>query len=101
MTLTIELPPELDERLQEEAGREGYTAEEYACKVLKEHLLPGDGGLSLTPATSEERFVHVIVRLVAVLLVIHARAVTAIVEDYNRVFHLLGIFDQVRAEGIK
>lgn len=55
MTLTIELPPELDERLQEEAGREGYTAEEYARKLLEERLLTVDGSPSVTSASREER----------------------------------------------
>lgn len=40
MTLTIDLPPELEERLQEESAREGLPAEEYARKVLEERLLP-------------------------------------------------------------
>lgn len=40
MTLTIDLPPELEERLNEESAREGLPAEEYARKVLEERLLP-------------------------------------------------------------
>lgn len=40
MTLTIDLPPALEERLQEESAREGLPAEEYARKVLEERLLP-------------------------------------------------------------
>lgn len=40
MTLTIDLPPALEERLQEESAREGLPAEVYARKVLEERLLP-------------------------------------------------------------
>ncbi|MCA1568114.1 MAG: hypothetical protein LC803_21215 [Acidobacteria bacterium] len=40
MTLTIDLPPALEERLQQESAREGLAAEEYARKVLEERLLP-------------------------------------------------------------
>ncbi len=39
MTLTIELPPALEERLQEESARQGLPAEDYARKVLEERLL--------------------------------------------------------------
>ena len=41
MTLTIDLPPALEERLQQESAREGLPAEEYARKVLEERLLVG------------------------------------------------------------
>lgn len=40
MTLTIDLPPALEEKLQQESAREGLAAEEYARKVLEERLLP-------------------------------------------------------------
>jgi hypothetical protein len=40
VTLTIDLPPALEERLNEESAREGLAAEEYARKVLEERLLP-------------------------------------------------------------
>jgi len=40
VTLTIDLPPALEERLQQESAREGLAAEEFARKVLEERLLP-------------------------------------------------------------
>jgi tetrahydromethanopterin S-methyltransferase subunit B len=39
MTLTIDIPPELEDRLQEEAGRRGVAAEELARTFLEERLL--------------------------------------------------------------
>ena len=50
MTLTIDLPPALEERLQQESAREGLAAEEFARKVLEKRLLPvaanGDAGVN-------------------------------------------------------
>ena len=40
MTLTIELTPELEERLQHEAARQGVASELYARQLLEERLLP-------------------------------------------------------------
>ncbi len=54
MTLTIELPPELDERLREESAREGMPAGEYARKILEERLLAGEGKPFGASATSDE-----------------------------------------------
>jgi hypothetical protein len=53
VTLTIDLPPALEQRLQQESAREGLPAEEYARKVLEERLLVGmpDG----TSGTNEEQ----------------------------------------------
>lgn len=39
MTLTIDIPSELEEKLQEEAGRRGVAAEELARTFLEERLL--------------------------------------------------------------
>lgn len=44
MTLTIDIPPELEHRLQDEAARKGVAAEDYARMLLEERLLPGDQG---------------------------------------------------------
>jgi plasmid stability protein len=38
MTLIIELPPELERRLEEEAARRGQAAGEFARSVLEERL---------------------------------------------------------------
>jgi plasmid stability protein len=35
MTLTLELPPELEARLQDEAGRRGVSVEEWALQILR------------------------------------------------------------------
>jgi plasmid stability protein len=42
MTLMLNLPPELEERLRHEAARQGISSEDYALHVLKEKLLPTD-----------------------------------------------------------
>lgn len=44
MTLTIDIPPELEGRLQEEAVRRGMAAEELARTFLEERLLSSAGG---------------------------------------------------------
>jgi len=38
MTLTLNLMPELEKRLAEEAGRLGIPLEQYALQVLQRHL---------------------------------------------------------------
>jgi plasmid stability protein len=44
MTLTIELSPDLERRLAEEAARRGQAAEQFARAVLEERLAPlGEG----------------------------------------------------------
>jgi hypothetical protein len=40
MTLSVEIPPELESRLLEEAARKGVKAEDYAWLVLQERLQP-------------------------------------------------------------
>jgi hypothetical protein len=39
MTLTLDLPPELEARLEDEAGRRGIPVEEYAIQVLRHGIL--------------------------------------------------------------
>jgi hypothetical protein len=41
MTLTLEVTPELETRLREEAAKQGISAEEYARILLEEQLLNG------------------------------------------------------------
>lgn len=55
MTLTIDLPPALEERLQEESAREGLPAEEYARRVLEERLLPGGAEVASGNGVYEQR----------------------------------------------
>jgi predicted transcriptional regulator len=40
MTLTIELPPELERRLARRAQEQGIPAERLTVRLLEEHLLP-------------------------------------------------------------
>jgi hypothetical protein len=42
MTLTIDIPPELEQRLQDEAARKGVPAEDYARMLLEEQLVLSD-----------------------------------------------------------
>src|SRR4051794_18994726 len=53
MTLTIELPPELEQRLLEEAARRSQDAQEFARSILQERLaapdVEADGCLERTP----------------------------------------------------
>ena len=48
VTLTINIPQELEHRLQDEAARKGVAAEDYARMLLEERLLPSeqDGSLA-------------------------------------------------------
>jgi hypothetical protein len=45
MSLTITLPSEIEERLQEEAERRGLSVAVYVERLLKEYLLPGEVGI--------------------------------------------------------
>lgn len=47
MTLTIDMPPELENRLHQAAAREGVAAADYARMVLEERLLSAEQGESL------------------------------------------------------
>lgn len=45
--ITIALPPELETRLQDEASRRGLAPEQYAQKLIADHLPPAQGGQSV------------------------------------------------------
>lgn len=55
MTLTIDLPPALEEKLRSESTREGVAPEEFALKVLEERLSHGEEGASTPTADAEAR----------------------------------------------
>jgi hypothetical protein len=55
MTLTIDLPPALEEKLRSESAREGVAAEEFALKVLEERLSHGEEAASTPAADAEAR----------------------------------------------
>jgi hypothetical protein len=40
MTLTIDLPPELEDRLLREAERQGLSASEYTLRLIEQQLPP-------------------------------------------------------------
>jgi hypothetical protein len=42
MTLIINIPPELENRLQKEAHRKGVALDEYARMLIEEQLAPKD-----------------------------------------------------------
>lgn len=46
MTLTIQLEPEVEERLRDAAGAQGVEPTEYARRLIEEHL-PGTRGEAL------------------------------------------------------
>lgn len=46
MTLTIDIPPDLERRLQKEASRKGVALEEYTRMLLEERLPPRDNKVS-------------------------------------------------------
>jgi hypothetical protein len=48
VTLTLELNPELEERLSREARRQGVPADAYTLKLLEEHLPPSTRSSELT-----------------------------------------------------
>lgn len=57
MTLTIDIPQELENRLQEEAGKRGVAAEELARTFLEERLLsPAERPLWEKPEDWERAF---------------------------------------------
>ncbi len=57
MTLTIDIPRELEGRLQEEAARRGVLAEDLARKLLEERLLsPAGSPLWERPGEWEKAF---------------------------------------------
>jgi hypothetical protein len=60
MTLTLNVTPELENRLREEAARKGIAAEEYARILLEERLLngPSPTGRGHTPQERKRRLSH-------------------------------------------
>ena len=42
MTLRLDLPPDLAERLRQAAEKQGLSADRYTLHLLKEHLPPVD-----------------------------------------------------------
>ena len=61
MTLTIELSPDEEARLQEQAHRQGQNAEEHARELVQAGL-----GIAATPEITEEQHAVLIQRLRAV-----------------------------------
>lgn len=57
MTLTVELPPELERRLNEEAARLGQAPAEYVLGLVEERLAapPGTSGEELLPCGVRRR----------------------------------------------
>ena len=55
MTLTIDLPPALEEKLRKESAREGVAAEEFARRVLEERLSHGQEGVPAAAGDVESR----------------------------------------------
>ena len=51
--LTIKLPPEVEKRLQGEASRQGLAIEDYAKKLIVEHLPAEKSGQSLAELFAE------------------------------------------------
>jgi hypothetical protein len=47
MTLTVTLPTDLEQRLQQEATRTGLPADELTLRLLDQHLPPKDRGARL------------------------------------------------------
>jgi hypothetical protein len=47
MTLTVRLPADLEQRLQQEAKRQGLPADQVTLRLLDEHLPPTARGASL------------------------------------------------------
>ncbi len=51
MNLTLELPPEMSDRLRDEADRHGLSVEDYARRLLQESLMTA---VSEPPATARQ-----------------------------------------------
>jgi predicted DNA-binding protein len=43
MALTLHLPPELEQRLTEEARQQGVSADVYTVRILEQHFPPKNG----------------------------------------------------------
>lgn len=46
--MTLTLPPDLERRVAEEAGRQGLEADAYALQLLEKHLPPEDRRAALS-----------------------------------------------------
>ena len=53
MTLIVTLTPELEERLTQEAERQGISADAYALQLLNKHLPPKDYRADLSSLLQE------------------------------------------------
>ncbi|HEY9803752.1 MAG TPA: hypothetical protein V6D25_25645 [Leptolyngbyaceae cyanobacterium] len=42
MTITLNLPPELEEYLAQQAQQQGLSVEAYTLQILAEHILPNE-----------------------------------------------------------
>ncbi|WP_042341271.1 hypothetical protein [Calothrix sp. PCC 7507] len=47
MTLTLNLPPELEEYLAQQAQQQGLSVEAYTLQILAEHILPKEKQVQL------------------------------------------------------
>jgi hypothetical protein len=56
LTLEIDLPPDVEERLIREAGREGLNAGEYAVRLITRQLSPEPRRKSLMETLSPEEW---------------------------------------------
>ena len=58
MTLTINLPPEVEARLEAEAARRGVALPEYALDILKQSVIPHEARIEETSGESILRLVE-------------------------------------------
>jgi hypothetical protein len=59
LTLTIELPPELENRLRQEAAKQGLNANDYARRLIEHHLPPpASEGQSLWETLAPEEWIR-------------------------------------------
>lgn len=56
MSLTIELPPDLESRVREEAGKHGLDAGEYTLKLIEQSLPAVVSGQSLWDTLTPEEW---------------------------------------------
>ncbi|MBX3279990.1 MAG: hypothetical protein KF868_18465 [Acidobacteria bacterium] len=54
MTITIEIPPDLDRKLRDEAERQGLSVDDYARRLLEERLSETEAPPFWATATPEE-----------------------------------------------
>lgn len=62
MTLTLELSPELELQLQQEAHRHGMPAPEYALRLIEDLLIPASSNNPLTAALDLSRELQPIIQ---------------------------------------